>query len=501
LALALTKPSGISQRFLNDAALNYLFQRYPEEYANRVLGTTWWSKQVEVAEALLQYKRVFVKASHSVGKTHLAGGLVNWFFDCFDPSISITTAPTKAQVDDLLWKEVRVQRHGRAGLFPKASRMETAPDHFAQGMTAFSSDAFQGRHEERVLIVFDEAVGIDAPFWTASEGMMTNPHSCYWLAIMNPTDTASRAYLEEQAGNWHIVTISALDHPNVAAELRGEPAPFHAAVRLAWVEARIREWCTPIPSSDKKATDIEFPPQSGIWYRPGGLFESRVLGRWPSQTDVSVWSEAMWQASLVPQSVVLDAPLEIGCDVARFGDDYTSFHVRRGNCSLWHETHNGWSTVQTAGQLKQLIKQFARKPNPVLANDVGEDPRKVLVKIDDDGVGGGVTDQKEGYNFSGLSGANRAVMPNDYPNRRSEMWFSTAKRAEEGLLDISRLDAEMQRLIRQQVMAPKWNIDAQGRRVVEPKDITKKRIGRSPDDADAFNLAYATPRIFTSRGA
>ena len=33
--------------------------------------------------------------------------------------------------------------------------------------------------------------------------------------------------------------------------------------------------------------------------------------------------------------------------------------------------------------------------------------------------------------------------------------------------------------------------DGRGRDVVEPKDETKKRIGRSPDDADAFNLAYA----------
>ena len=39
-------------------------------------------------------------------------------------------------------------------------------------------------------------------------------------------------------------------------------------------------------------------------------------------------------------------------------------------------------------------------------------------------------------------------------------------------------------------MAPTWKVDAQGRRVVEPKSDTKKRIQRSPDDADALNLAF-----------
>jgi hypothetical protein len=42
-------------------------------------------------------------------------------------------------------------------------------------------------------------------------------------------------------------------------------------------------------------------------------------------------------------------------------------------------------------------------------------------------------------------------------------------------------------------MAPTWKIDAAGRRVVEPKDETRKKIGRSPDDADAMNLAYHDP--------
>ena len=99
---------------------------------------------------LIRHRRVFVKASHSVGKSFLAAGLVNWFFDCFDPGLCITTAPTALQVQDVLWKEVRTQRPlaMRDALLPRACRMETGPDHFAVGYTARDDSGFQGRHAE-----------------------------------------------------------------------------------------------------------------------------------------------------------------------------------------------------------------------------------------------------------------------------------------------------------------------------------------------------------------
>jgi hypothetical protein len=469
-------------RMLKEEKLRRLYRKDPAVYARQVLGVTWWEKQLEVARSVAAGRKTLVKASHSIGKTHLAGGLVNWFFDSFAPSITLTTAPTKDQVEDLLWKEVRVQRGGRPGLMPKSPRLELAEDHFAVGYTARDDNAFQGRHEERVLIIFDEATGIDGQFWEAAEGMLTG-EDCHWLAILNPTDTASRAYEEEQGGDWEVITVSAMDHPNIAADLEGRPAPFPKAVRLVWLEERIKKWCTPISPSDRKAKDIEFPPESGLWYRPGPLFEGRVLGRWPSQGSTSVWTEALWEAALVWQPTP-KAPIELGCDVARFGDDFTSMIARRGACVLHHETHNGWGTEQTAGRLKQLAREFS---------EPGEDPERVQIKVDDDGVGGGVYDQRGKFRFVRMNAGGVAMEPEEYPNRRSEFWFATAERADKQMIDMSRLSRESKSLLKRQAMAPKWKVDSKGRRVVEPKDETKKRIGRSPDDMDAFNLAFAPP--------
>jgi hypothetical protein len=432
---------------------------------------------------------VLVKASHKVGKTHLGGGLVNWWYDTHDPGLTLTTAPTDRQVRDLLWKEVRVQRRGRGGFpGPKMPRLESSPDHFAHGFTARDGDSFQGNHSPHTFIVFDEAVGVDSVFWETAESMFSGEgHG--WLAIFNPTDTSSQAYAEEMSGGWHVISISVLEHPNIAAELRGEPPPYPAAIRLARVETLLKKWCRPAPGKPK-STDIEWPPGSGEHLRPGPIAEARLLGRWPSQATNSVWSDAAWQAAeglYLPEPE--DVPCEIGCDVARFGDDFSAIHVRRGPVSLHHESANGWSTSETAGRLKQLADQWGQH--------CGTEGKQIIVKVDVDGLGAGVVDQRGDYQFIPISGASAALEQEHYPNRRSELWFATAERADEGRLSLARLPAEVRREIRRQAMAPTWRVDSQGRRVVEPKEDTKKRIKRSPDDLDAINLAYAPRREFS----
>lgn len=453
----------------------------PAAYARDVLNARWWAKQEEVARMLIRHRRVFVKASHSVGKSFLAGGLVNWFFDCFDPGLCITTAPTARQVQDILWKEIRTQRPARMRdvLLPRACRMETGPDHFAVGYTARDDSGFQGRHAEHVLIVFDEATGVAAPFWDAAEGMMTSANA-YWLVILNPTDPASRAYKEcQNTQKWHVMEISALEHPNIRADLAGQPAPFPRAVRLDWVRGRVAEWCTPIAAGDDRSGDVEFPPDSGQFHRPGPLFESKVLGLWPTQGSASVWNEAMWLSCLRPQPLADTETLALGCDKARFGDDFTSIVVRRGDCALHHETHNGWDNNQIAGRLKQLCRQFAHSE---------EEAKQTPVRIDD--VQGAIVDLADGYGFQAINSSSRAVQEEHFPNKRTELWFAASGRAGEGRIDMSRLSEASRNLLRAQAMSPTWKVDAQGRRVVEPKADTKKRLGRSPDDMDALNLAY-----------
>jgi hypothetical protein len=90
-------------------------------------------------------------------------------------------------------------------------------------------------------------------------------------------------------------------------------------------------WSEVVSLGDVTATDIEWRPGSGKWYRPGPLMESRALGLWPSQGTYGVCSNAAWDAAEAPRETAFD-PRElpqVGCDLAAFGDDYTATHERR----------------------------------------------------------------------------------------------------------------------------------------------------------------------------
>lgn len=193
--------------------------------------------------------------------------------------------------------------------------------------------------------------------------------------------------------------------------------------------------------------------------------------------------------------------LQLGCDVARFGDDATVIHVRLDDVSLHHESYRKRDTVYTAGRLRELCREFAPQ--------AGVSPWRVPCLIDDTGVGGGVVDQRHepptledlaarepggmtgrDYWFVPVNAGQRAMDPEKYPNARSECLFLLAERFAERRLDLSRLPRPIQDDLRRQALQITYKLDAGGRRVVERKDITKDRIGRSPDDLDGTSLAY-----------
>src|SRR5262249_47282900 len=156
------------------------------------------------------------------------------------------------------------------------------------------------------------------------------------------------------------------------------------------------------------ASSIEWPPQSGRYLRPGPEMEARALGRWPSAGTFGVWSDAAWQAALtgdnLPDEVPADEMPVIGCDPARYGDDYTAIHWRCGGPSLGHERHSGWDGPQIVGRLKELCGELAAwataRRHPSLAP---VDPRQIRVVIDADGMGGlGVVDWGDGHHFVGV---------------------------------------------------------------------------------------------------
>jgi hypothetical protein len=466
--------------------LSQQYQGDPVGYATHYLGVTLWAKQQECLEKLHQPPyRVLCRSANATGKTYLSACAASYWHDNYRPSIVLTTAPTQVQVRDLLFKELRNIRPLQRYFLPRATRIERNHAHFVHGFTAATPDAFQGRHADYMLLIFDEATGIRREFWERGETMIHSKPGHGWLAIYNPNDMSTPPYVMEQRDSWHHVAISALEHPNVIAGIAGLPPPYPAAVDYATVLNRIRAECDQVLDREPEPPiDFEFPLGSGKWYRPQTPdFDAQILGRWPAQPVAAVWSERMWaivdDATRYPE-LLKGWKSQIGCDVARFGDDETTIHIRTGPCSVRHEAHKGWSTDRTAERLRELCHHHAH----------GVDPYDVPVCIDAGGVGGGVVDQSCGYRFIEVNGSTKPHQLSRYPNTRSELWFVTADLAKADMVDFSRLPAAVKHKIKMDLFAPSYSMDSLNRRVVEPKDRTKARLGRSPDHADAVNLAF-----------
>jgi hypothetical protein len=486
VAISRNNPPEIVDEFLYKTRDNpaSLVGKYldPVEYIEKVLKQKPTDIQKKIARLLTvpPYK-VLVRSGNNVGKSFLGACLVNWWFDTFRPSICLTTAPNERQVKRILWKEVRTLRKDRFGFNgPKDPLLRTKENHFAEGYTARNANSFQGHHSDSMFIIFDEAQEVDAEFWEAAQPMLDGVRKAF-LGIYNPMSASSQVYREEADMGYHpVVTMSCLDHPNIIAELAGLPAPYPSAVRLATVETNLLKWATPIDAHEHDAYDICLKDQ---WWRPGPIADSRILGRWPRQAVNSVWSKFLFEKAC---ALVLSdtGPIQIGCDVAHFGDDFTVMHVRKGGVSLHHERHNGWGQPQIVERLKQLVVEYVRKYKL-------RDHKDIIVAVDDTGNPGVANfGLAQGYNFIGVNSSWVAPNEDEFPNVRSALWFGVVEAAAIGNVSLNRLSTDVQWLLMKDLMAPKYILDNRGRRVVEEKKLTKSRLGHSPDDADAFNLAY-----------
>lgn len=363
--------------------------------------------------------------------------------------------------------------------------MEQTPSWYIEGLTAAKGDAFQGVHNEFFFLIFDEAVGVQRQFYEAAEGMMTG-EAAYQLLICNPTDPSSPVREMELSGDYHVIPVSALDHENIEAELRGDKPLYPGAVSLSWIKKALKNWCTRIDQSQVTTSDIEFPPHSGNWFRPGALFESRALGRWPTSSTNNVWSDAHYQSCLDPQEIDLSQPLEVGCDVARYGDDFTVIVIRRGNVVLEMFSYNGKGLIETAGYIVSMISRHVLPHEAI---------QGVPIKIDDDGVGGGVVDilTAQAFRVIPVNAGSKAFEAEHFRNRRSELWVSVADRAADFGVDLSRVDTENLSMLKADLLIARFKLNGRGQKEVEPKDVIKtpQRLGRSPDWADALNLCFA----------
>ncbi|MDH4127672.1 MAG: PBSX family phage terminase large subunit [Spirochaetota bacterium] len=169
------------------------------------------------------------------------------------------------------------------------------------------------------------------------------------------------------------------------------------------------------------------------------------------------------------RNIDADGAIEIGVDVARFGDDSTEMFKRKGLKVIGSKTCRKLDTQEIA----DIVWDFADK-----------DP-SVAIKVDDTGVGGGVSDRlrKLGAKVIMINFNNTAFDSDKYDSVASEMWFT---------FPIDEADIPSDNELMKQLAGRQYAYDNKGRRKVEAKDIFKKRYGKSPDKADGILLCFYT---------
>lgn len=232
-------------------------------------------------------------------------------------------------------------------------------------------------------------------------------------------------------------------------------ANYDVAEKYGWLPAEIK-------------AEIEFDKNNNP-----ELYTHKWLGQPVSQTATAIISrENTMQA--MQRELEAEGAIEVGVDVARYGDDRSTFYKRKGLVQIERQIHTKLSLVELANRLEVFVGMN----------------KEIMIKVDDTGVGGGLTDimKERGYNVMPINFGAKPNDPDKYPNLISEAWFYVAEHINEMALD---MDSDLM----MELTTRNWVMDSKGRRGVESKESYKKRGFRSPDLADGLILCFYTPQV------
>lgn len=412
----------------------------------------------------------------------LASLIVAWWIDTHvkGDAFAITTAPTGPQVKAVLWREI-ARRHSEGNL---PGRMNTTEwlcqvasgkeELVAMGRkpSDYNPTAFQGLHAPALLFVIDEACGVPYSLWEAGDSLIANDDSKA-LAIGNPDDpTAEFKRVCSPGSGWFVVQVGAFDTPNFT----GEDVPEKLAKNLIgelYVEEK-RKRLAPTWRWNEAHTAV-VPPDPEAIKTANPVWLSKVLGLFPENAVEGTLIPMTWV--LAAQQRTLDAigPVKLGVDVGGGGDSSTIAERRGPVVRIRHEDHNP-DTMQTCGH----AVAWYRKTNAEAVN------------VDTIGIGHGVVDRgvEQKLPFIGINVGEQAFEPENFVNRRAELWWDVRERFEQGLIDIDPGDEDLAG----ELVEIRFKRTSSGKIQIESKADAKARGVASPNRADALMLSFASPR-------
>lgn len=434
------QPSGAT-----DAWLNY--RRDPVAFVRDAFCAQPDGWQAQALTALADGRSIAVRSGHGVGKTAMLAWTTLWGL-LVAGAVIPCTAPTQATLEVNLWQEIKrwLQRNPELAaeleLTSRQIRLRQDPTIFAVARVARAREGLAGFHAARLIYVIDEAPGVPEELMQVVEGALTTENA---ICLMAGNPTKPTGYFVDafgrNAARWHAITVNAEDSPRVSKQ---------------WVR-------------DMETT----------WGRDSDVYRVRVLGL-PPQGEAHGFITFKLVNQAVTTTLAPDGPLILGVDPARYGADKSAIVARRGMKVIDIRSRHGVGNPEAAAWVAQVTQELAH------------DGEKPTIRVDDAGLGGGVTDLLNVMIQQGTLDA--TVYPltfggkgdTNYATNTGVWWGRLRTLMQNGQLNIPD-DPELA----QQLTTRTFATNLAGKIVLEPKDHMAGRGVPSPDKADALALAFA----------
>lgn len=450
------------------------FHNDPEGWAKYMLGAHLWSKQKEIAQSVVINKNTIVKAGHGVGKSFLAGVLICWWVDTRYPDCFVaSTAPSVAQINAIVWREVRKFKrlieeryekglvdHKLPGYITSDAQWKSDIDGTIIGFgrkppDEKMDDAFQGIHGN-VLAIGDEAVGLPESLIDAL-GNITSSEQDRRLLLLNPTNPISYVakIFKEKMSTWARFTISVFDSPNYT----GEKVPEEAKKTLTGKEYAAEK-------------EVEYGGKDTARYRARVEGEFSFDGTKSLITDTEI--NIAVDVDITPSSETRPV---LGVDVARFGPDKSVIYINHDGRVRLYDEWGKTDGVTTAEKINAAALETGAS----------------VVKIDGSGLGGPIADMVARLSqdrYSVLEMLGGAASPDNYRwhNARAYWWDEARRKLGAGEIDIDIMDDKLT----DELLSVEYTLTKQKNAVlIESKDDMASRGMKSPDFADAFIYAVS----------
>jgi len=448
---------------------------------------------------------ISIDAGHTVGKTKLLAGLVSHFFDCFVPSIVYCFAPISEQINDLLFKEIRVDRQNREDLTGRVlntPRINHRPDHFVKGKATSDANSSgteraQGQHGDYLLFVIDEAEGIPDFVWDAVSSMASGGIVMVIIA-RNPRTRTSEAHKIRERAYCRPFRISCLDHPNVIHNRE----IVRASVTRDYIESMLKETVR-VEEHDEDKHTFELPWRPGEIYEPKQKFLWRVMGIPASfDADNTFCPAGRYEAAKHRPAYENDPPhiARMGIDAARYGSDHGTLFIRHGG-RIWRE----------ALFTKADTPTYYRRVRAAALELAEQGVTDLVVRVDaGGGYGAGIADALiashelgSAFEFFEVEEVSFNGTPYDesmFADKVTEMYYHGGQVLKHlALIDPPEtLEADLcEREFTYKTRTA--NGVAYDVMCLVSKEQYKRKHQRSPDDGDGFALAAAPDYVFSPR--